>query len=506
MVFVLLCLLFLSQILSPEKVAAGVHDNAYTFYSTYENEMSFLEGTNKQGEIYYATKAKKNEKTGTKYTTIGWKVRVFDSQGGLVETLYYQLGGAHMRSIDVRAVDGYEYCLYKVTLADIKERMSQEGLRALENPNCNIIFDACTTTKLDGVVQGGMTDAGPSWGKVYTTYNGIVNAKNWSEATKETLKSYYNKTVQGLFYDVKVEKGVGISRVRGEGRYCFGTQITLSAELEEGYHFAGWSGDYSSNQESFVFTVEARDIHMKAVAQENGYYILYDVEKGSVNVPMQYLRYGETLTFPSSGAELDGSTLFGWQTDGENGAVWYEKGRSIALKEIIKKMNLQRVNDAVITFYAVWDRGPMILTENIYVSLRAAQQGRITEEWLVQRVEAVDPEEGELLYGKHENSFFFIEGFEAGNYTALKNECIKEEIFSAADSAGNITRKVIQVHVIDTSMYAAKDFRGKVRFISEKYYKDVEGNLIDAEKGGLSEDSVWRMDKEYQALLDKLFK
>lgn len=269
---VVLCVLSLFKVFQPELVKAGVYDNAYTFYQSHGSEMKFLPGTNNQGEIYYATMAKKDLNTGIKYITLGWKIRIINENGVVVDTLYYKLGGENMKTVDVSIVSDYEYCLYRVTLTNMRSRMSYAGLQALKNPNCSIVFDACTTAKLNGVLQGGMTDTGPSWGSVYTTYDAIVNAQEWSAATKESLKSYYNKTVSGLFYDVILKRGNGISQVTGAGRYCFGTEVTVSAETEDGYHFKNWTGNHASPYKSFSFVLCGSNVSLTANAEENGYH------------------------------------------------------------------------------------------------------------------------------------------------------------------------------------------------------------------------------------------
>ena len=79
----------LPLVFQPEYKKMAVYDSADAFYQAYANEMKFLPGTNNQGEIYYATKAKKDVNTGIKYTTLGWKIRIFNKEGALVDTLYY---------------------------------------------------------------------------------------------------------------------------------------------------------------------------------------------------------------------------------------------------------------------------------------------------------------------------------------------------------------------------------------------------------------------------------
>lgn len=505
MVFVVLCVLSMFAVFTPETVKAGVYDNAYTFYQTYGSEMSFQAGANNQGEIYYATKAKKDVYTGIQYTTIGWKVRIFNSADALVETIYYKLGGSNMSSVNVCTVNGYEYCLYRVTLANMKSRMSQAGLNALNNPNCNIIFDACTTTKINGQLQGGMTDSGPSWGSVYTTYNGIVNAQDWSATTKETLKTYYNKAVDGLFYNVTLYKGAGISQVLGAGKYCFGTKVTISAKAEEGYHFTSWTGSGSSTQESYSFVLYGNNVSFTANAGENSYKIVFDGNGGEGGVAPQTIDYTGSLTMPREGFLLEGSTLAGWTTTHEVSTVQFSKGQTVSIKTLANEMKVQNTDGATITLYATWDYGPMIKTKEIYVSLQDAKQGKITEEWLAKRAEAIDQEDGEIPYGQNPTTSFLMEDYQVNDFTEFTDSGIVTETFLAVDSAGNATKKRIMVHIVDTQIYPANKIMGKVRFISSKYFKDTKGDLISEENGGLEDNSIWRLDEEFRGLLEKLF-
>lgn len=506
MVLFILCMLSLFELYHPEIVKAGVYDNAYTFYQTYGNEMSFRAGTNNQGEIYYATKAKKDENTGIRYTTIGWKVRIFNSTGALVETLYYQLGGNNMSSIDVRTESGYEYCLYRVTLSNIKSRLSKAGLNTLNNPNCNIIFDACTTTKLNGVIQGGMTDKGPSWGDVYTTYNGIINAQNWSSATKETLKSYYNKKVEGLFYNVTLKKGNGISQVIGEGKYCFGTKINIEAETTDGYHFSGWTGSLSYSNPKASFVLYDTDITLTANATENNYTIVYESSQGNGNIPSQDVKYTDCVTVPTEGFWLEGASLEGWTTNDKNSAIQYTKGQQLKVSNLVQDLGLQSSNEAIITLYATWDYGPIIKTEKIYVALEDAQGGKITEAWLAKRAEAYDQEDGEIPYGKNESTSFVMQNYQPTDFTDFQGEGYVTETFLAVDSAGNISKRKIQVYIVDTFIYSDDCVFGKPRFISRRYFIDENGELLSEEFGGLASNSIWRLDDEYRGILEKLFR
>ena len=198
--------------------------NAYEFYETYGgSKMVFEPGENREGMIYYGTRGKRAPTAKTRYENLGWQVTVKDSNGTVVEQIYYYIDGANMEKVDARDVDDYRYSLYCVSLENLKSRLSEEGCEALTHPDSSIIFDACITVVSNNVRQGGMSDSGISWGEVYTTYDGIVNARAWSDKTKEAMKSYYSKTVENMFYQVELICGDGITSVSGAGEYCYGT-------------------------------------------------------------------------------------------------------------------------------------------------------------------------------------------------------------------------------------------------------------------------------------------
>lgn len=487
-------------------VQAGVYDDAYTFYQTYGNEMRFLPGAKNEGEIYYATKGRLNLSVGTRYTTIGWKVRIFNQSGALADTVYYKLGGNHMTKVSARTIDGYEYCLYRVTLANLKSRLSAAGLETLNRSDCNIVFDACISVKENGQLQGGMTDAGISWGEVHTTYNGIVNAAPWSSATKESLKSYYNKKVDGLFYEVTLKKGKGIRQVSGAGKYCFGTTVTIQAECEDGYHFSNWTGSTTSEKQSYSFVLYGNNISLTANAKENNYTVQFDSAGGTGTIPSQNLSYCRKLSLPVSGITKDGSSLSGWKISEKNFTHVYKPGVQVVLSDLVKKLGLEKQNGAKIVFHACWDEGPLIQTEEIYISLEDAVSGKVSESWLSKKASAHDLEDGEIPYGKNKNTLFVMENYKASEFTAFQEEGSIKKTFTAMDSAGNIAKKDIWIHIVNTVSYPEEKIFGRVRFISEKYFWDNNKKLIREEQGGLSEDSIWRWDESYRELLEKLFK
>lgn len=498
------CVLFSFLLMEPEDITASELDNAYLFYEKYGSEMLFQMGQSMEGEIYYATKAKRAN-TGIQYTTLGWKVTIYDNRGAEMDVLYYQLGGNNMLCIDIQNISGYEYCLYKVTLKNLKERMNDDANRVLGYADARIIFDACTTTKIDGKVQGAMTDEGPSEGLVFETYEGIANAESWSEITKETLKSYYNKEVKGLFYNVELSAGEGIVFVDGAGRYCFGAEVKIQAKVEEGYHFTKWVGKEEVFEEYHSFMMGAEDVSLTALGEMNQYNIVFDSNGGTGKIPTLCVLYSQQMSMPSSDIFLEGYSLCGWSVQRNAVTPDYIFDNPVSVSELAEKMKLSNVNNGTIILYAVWDQAPIISGNDIYVSLRDAQEGKITEKWLANYVKASDFEDGQILYGDNFKNEFGIMDYMSTDFTEFKKDGAVTETFYAIDSAGNETKKRITIHIVDTAIYDAKIFLGIPRFISAKYYRDATGRFIDEDFGGLKEKSLWRKNASYTQVLDTLF-
>ena len=345
-------MLFIFSFTTKEEVMANtVFTNAYMFYSTAGNFMCFIPGDDLQGEIYYATKAKKAVNSGILYTTLGWQVVMHDSYGYPIEVIYYQLGGNNMVLINSMEVDGYEYCLYKISLANIKERMSSESLSALNTANSFISFNACTTTKINGVAQGGMTDYGPAWGAVYTTYEGIANAQNWSAETKQTLYSYYNKPVYGLFYTVTIEAGEGISAVTGAGSYCYGATATISATPTNGYDFSHWEGDSYTTNQMHSFVITNANVSYKAVAKPAALQVNFykgEEAQGNPSVIEKYECGKGGQTLPNYNWRKEGYHQVGWSSRRNASSPEYEMKQTIIDEWI-------RFHYPSTDLYAVWD-------------------------------------------------------------------------------------------------------------------------------------------------------
>lgn len=76
--------------------------------------------------------------------------------------------------------------------------------------------------------------------------------------------------------------GAGTVMISPSDRVRAGTQVTITAEAASGYKFTGWSGDYTSMENPFTFTMPAKDV-----------WIIANFEKpGAVELPVAWIGAG----------------------------------------------------------------------------------------------------------------------------------------------------------------------------------------------------------------------
>ncbi len=146
-----------------------------------------------------------------------------------------------------------------------------------------------------------------------------------------------------------------------------------------------------------------------------------------------------------------------------------------------------------VNLYAVWDYGPVIEAYDLYYTLKEAENTTattgITEEELLSKATATDEEDGELPdgkkmdYGNGKKTSFFISDYTVTDFTSFTTDGSVTINYRAIDTAGNITDRMVTVHIADTAV--KKVDAGKVRFISKKY--------LDT----LSAVSIWKVDEDY---------
>ncbi len=141
----------------------------------------------------------------------------------------------------------------------------------------------------------------------------------------------------------------------------------------------------------------------------------------------------------------------------------------------------------VINLYAVWDLYPQIHAADLYLPLSDANAGILTQEYLLSFALATDEElksdankDGRIKPGEDETqgTSFTIPDYQASEFIGAEQEMSVSITYRAEDAAGNVTEKLITIHLADTSGTSYET--GKVRFISSEHI------------GTLAKNSVWR--------------
>lgn len=152
-----------------------------------------------------------------------------------------------------------------------------------------------------------------------------------------------------------------------------------------------------------------------------------------------------------------------------------------------------------VTMYAVWDQYPQIQAADLYFLLEDAQNGILTEDYLLGLAKATDEElkspsneDGIMKSGADEenSTSFTIQDYQLSDFTAAEHEMNLTVTYRAQDAVGNVTVKMVRIYLADT-LGEERDM-GKVRFISAEYADT------------LAENSIWRTGEHAKKLASAL--
>ena len=161
-----------------------------------------------------------------------------------------------------------------------------------------------------------------------------------------------------------------------------------------------------------------------------------------------------------------------------------------------------------IRLYAVWDCFPELDALNRYFTKKEKQEERLTEEELLRKAKAIDPEDGELSLS--------LVDFDPAELDAL-GDCGSVLVrYAATDSASNTSYYDAAVWITDdlgcTSLLAPeRPSPVYTRFVSKEYVKQGNVRLTPEEaqtafrNGALEPCSIWYRDDGYRSLLDDAF-
>ena len=142
------------------------------------------------------------------------------------------------------------------------------GVQSVQGANTYAIGQLVTVTAnmKDGYDFVGWSSDAPGFGSNQRSYTFAMPDKSI------TLTA----SGEARVYTVTVQAGTGISGVSGSGQYKVGDQVTVNATVQQNYTFSGWSGGVGGavNNESYVFTMPARNLTLQAAAAANPKYTL----------------------------------------------------------------------------------------------------------------------------------------------------------------------------------------------------------------------------------------
>lgn len=296
-------------------VKAGTWDNAADYYNTYGDRCIFSV-VNGQPRVYFGSAGTIAVAGHTRYRTIGWKVSLYQN-GSYQESVYCSLNGSYIRKFPSSNSNGTEYNLYYIDFNRLKSRFSNQA--AINSGAGTLYFDAVMSIvpAKSNTPNGTVDDWGNTTGEVYDTFAGISKARGWGHP--DDLRHYYNKSPEGLYRNVYVYKGTGISSVSGGGTYVYGAGATISATCSTGYDFNYWSNS-SSSSSSFDVKVTS-DLSYTAYGKPQTYTVSYNANGGTGAPGNQIKTYGYVLTLSSQKPTRTGYIFNYW--DGSDGGTYY---------------------------------------------------------------------------------------------------------------------------------------------------------------------------------------
>lgn len=205
----------------------------------------------------------------------------------------------------------------------------------------------------------------------------------------------------------------------------------------------------------------------------------------------------------------------GWMKGEAESGRLYQKGAqedTVALSDGIP---------GTLELTAVWDMGPVIEAYDLYYTLEEVQGGAITEEELLKWASVTD----EVVYPDADGNLARkTVGIKAGtdetagtvlkvwdyspeDFTYFDSAGSVSETYFAQDSAGNVTKHKIIVHIVDTTPRDTDPGKGKVRFISKEYLWTLDENSIWVKNPEYAKRLKECLDNERvdQELSDKVF-
>lgn len=349
-----------------------------------------------------------------------------------------------------------------------------------------------------------------------------------AEVSRDEFKKIYRLLGWSLTPEIKSEEELVLSPEKYSYTITEDKDVTLYAQWDNSYSLAYMgSGQTSGNDYIRTVTGAAKTCQICGNDEKEENFFEKEVEKDTMDIatgdtkdaggkayrekiPCSFQGFSmfpdekqqrENKIFRKEEGEIPGGEIL---LDAVNAGA-KEGGRGLTFGSPAKEYQTfvpdsQDEKMPYVNLFAVWDEFPQIKASDMYFSLSKANSGALTQEYLLgmalatdKELEGVTDEKGTVSPGedKKNSTLFFIRDYREEDFTGAEGNMSVTITYCARDGAGNETRKMVTVHLVDT---AAKEYEtGRVRFISKEH--------IDT----LPENSVWRTE-EYAAVLDRVLK
>ena len=352
-------------------------------------------------------------------------------------------------------------------------------------------------------------DENKRYGETYS-YTGYDNDAEYEQvSTSGTVAGNINETLSAYrkSYRLNLTAADGIEGVSGEGVYKYGAQVTVNADVKNGYHWhisddchtdtsvyaTGWyasgSNDINTfldgttyNSQTMKFTMPGYDLNLAVRATNNSYTVNFDPAGGTGEMTPANAVYDVPVTLPANTftriTEAGTSTFLYWKF----------KDNNYVDNSVVN--NLTSDFNGNVTLTAVWDDTPVITAQDRYFTVDDSQSGKITLEELLSTAKVTDDRDADIT------DKLTVKNYHPENYTQFKTDGAVKIVYTVTDNSGNKAEVSVMAYIVDTTA-VEEEKNTYVRFIGPDYYQE------SYENGGLEENSIWRNDPEYAAVLER---
>lgn len=352
-------------------------------------------------------------------------------------------------------------------------------------------------------------DENKRYGETYS-YTGYNNDAEYEQvSTSGTVAGNVNETLSAYrkSYRLNLTAADGIEGISGEGVFKYGAQVTVNADVKNGYHWhisddchtdtniyaTGWyasgSNDINTfldgtsyNSQTMKFTMPGYDVNLAVRATNNSYTINFDPAGGTGEMTPANAVYDVPVTLPANTftrtTEAGTSKFLYWQFDG----ITYVDNTVVN--------NLTSDFNGNVTLTAVWDDTPVITAQDRYFTVDDSQSGKITLEELLSTAKVTDDRDADIT------DKLTVKNYHPDNYNQFKSDGSVKIVYTVTDNSGNKAEVSVMAYIVDTTA-VEEEKNTYVRFIGPDYYQE------SYENGGLEDNSIWRNDPEYAAVLER---